>query len=234
MAEEKPDRLDSAKAGDISAIAAIVNQHLAARNLSTQVSLYQKIIRIVIESNDFLDGSSLGAYLHRELNHLLSDAVQGAALYKQRSWDKKPLLIHRMEFTPVEPEEPAIAADEPDDIEAENSQPAASVESSPADDQSQPVITNATPPPVPSRPTSASGAQAVNAPSTTGHSLPSLNLALLLPLNQLTNVDLRTNSTLRLLLFFGLTPWLLGISIRYAKLESVAWLLGIYYACIWG
>lgn len=46
--------------------------------------------------------------------------------------------------------------------------------------------------------------------------------------------ELYGNNTVRMLLFFGLFPLIIGLIVNPRNLEQAAWLLGIYYASIWG
>ncbi|MCG8366085.1 MAG: PrsW family glutamic-type intramembrane protease [Pseudanabaenales cyanobacterium] len=54
------------------------------------------------------------------------------------------------------------------------------------------------------------------------------------PYKQALSPDLYNSNVVRLLIFFSLFPWVVGWLTVDAGLAQVAWILGIYYAFIWG
>lgn len=55
------------------------------------------------------------------------------------------------------------------------------------------------------------------------------------PYHQVLNPDLYRSNLVRLLLFFGLFPWAVSaFAGADTNLKDIAWMLGIYYACVWG
>jgi protease PrsW len=55
------------------------------------------------------------------------------------------------------------------------------------------------------------------------------------PYQQVLNPDLYRSNLVRLLLFFGLFPWAISsFASSAASLKDIAWILGIYYAFVWG
>jgi protease PrsW len=64
--------------------------------------------------------------------------------------------------------------------------------------------------------------------------LRSFQLTAVFPYQEVFSRDLYRNSTVKLLLFFALFPLLVDLVLDWASLAQAAWLLGIYYACIWG
>lgn len=55
------------------------------------------------------------------------------------------------------------------------------------------------------------------------------------PYHEVLNPDLYNSNIVKLLLCFGLFPWIISsFATSNARLEDIAWILGIYYAFIWG
>jgi protease PrsW len=54
------------------------------------------------------------------------------------------------------------------------------------------------------------------------------------PYRDVLSADLYRSNTVRLLLFLGLFPLIINLIAERASLEQTAWLIGIYYAAIWG
>lgn len=59
-------------------------------------------------------------------------------------------------------------------------------------------------------------------------------LSYFIPYQEVFGVDLYNNGTLRLLLFFSLFPLTMKLILGPARVSVTAWILGIYYAVIWG
>jgi RsiW-degrading membrane proteinase PrsW (M82 family) len=65
-------------------------------------------------------------------------------------------------------------------------------------------------------------------------SLRTFQLASIFPYQDVLSAELYRSTTVRLLLFFGLFPLMISVIAEQVSLEQTAWLLGIYYASIWG
>ena len=65
--------------------------------------------------------------------------------------------------------------------------------------------------------------------------LQTFNLASVFPYKQVLDPDLYSSNMVRVLLCFGLFPWMISaFASANSNLQDIAWLLGIYYAFIWG
>lgn len=64
--------------------------------------------------------------------------------------------------------------------------------------------------------------------------IPTFQLAYFIPYRETLKVDLYGNGTLKLLLFFSLAPLTIRFLVNSADLQATAWVLGIYYAVVWG
>lgn len=75
-----------------------------------------------------------------------------------------------------------------------------------------------------------------NKPSSKGFwvSLRSFQLSSIFPYQDVFSIELYHNHTVRLLLFLGVFPLIVNLFAEQASLAQTAWLLGIYYASIWG
>lgn len=56
----------------------------------------------------------------------------------------------------------------------------------------------------------------------------------IVPYKDAFSANLYKDNKVKLMLFFSLFPWTLRLLARETGLESIAWLLGIYYSAIWG
>ncbi|MBD2092543.1 PrsW family intramembrane metalloprotease [Microcoleus sp. FACHB-1515] len=65
-------------------------------------------------------------------------------------------------------------------------------------------------------------------------SLKTFRFASVIPYKEAINPELYNSGIVRLLLFFSLFPWAMRFVVANAGLERTAWILGIYYASIWG
>lgn len=65
-------------------------------------------------------------------------------------------------------------------------------------------------------------------------SLKTFRLSSVIPYKEAVKPELYNSGIVRLLLFFSLFPWAMRFIIADAGLERTAWILGIYYASIWG
>ncbi|HEY9630010.1 MAG TPA: PrsW family glutamic-type intramembrane protease [Coleofasciculaceae cyanobacterium] len=63
--------------------------------------------------------------------------------------------------------------------------------------------------------------------------LRSFNLKSIFPYPDLLSLDLYRHYAVRLLLFLGLFPLIVNLVAEQVSVAQTAWLLGIYYACIW-
>jgi protease PrsW len=65
-------------------------------------------------------------------------------------------------------------------------------------------------------------------------SLRTFRFSAVVPYREALSRELYSDNTVRLLLFFGLFPLAVSLFVRRADLESATWILGVYYAFIWG
>jgi protease PrsW len=64
--------------------------------------------------------------------------------------------------------------------------------------------------------------------------LRTFQLSSVFPYQDALKSELYQTNEVRLLIFFGFFPWLVTLLSTRVKLQDVAWILGIYYASIWG
>jgi protease PrsW len=64
--------------------------------------------------------------------------------------------------------------------------------------------------------------------------LRTFKFASVVPYKDVFSSQLYSSNTVKILLFFGLFPLVIGLVANPVNLEQTAWLLGIYYASIWG
>jgi hypothetical protein len=89
--------VDQAKQGDVAAIAAFVAQALSDRaDIEIAVSLEDTLLKITLQTSEFLDGPAFSSTFGKQLNPIGSPLVREVALYKRRTAESNPFLIKQM------------------------------------------------------------------------------------------------------------------------------------------
>ena len=79
-------------------ITEVINKALSEKALTANVELNDQTLKIIIETQQFLDGQVTANDIYSALLAINSSAFKSAELYKQRSSSAQPFLIKKMEF----------------------------------------------------------------------------------------------------------------------------------------
>jgi RsiW-degrading membrane proteinase PrsW (M82 family) len=202
----QPDLLNLARQGDPEAIALLLNRKLQPRGVTVKVVSKDNCLKILLVSARPLEQQAFVRFLQQQISGLEIRSLKSVKVYGQQHHEALPSWSQEF-FLPAAPFHSAL------------------------------------PPPRPSRfspPSGAivksSGAIVQYQPKYQGfwHALKSLRLSSMIPFQDVFSAELYRNTTVRLLLFLGVFPLLINLFAEQATLAQTAWLLGIYYASIWG
>jgi hypothetical protein len=103
MAHSHPDQGDlvaRSRSGDIAAIALFVDRALDNPSLRAHVELYRAVLKVTIETFQYLDGANFAVELARKLKPIGSPKVQFVEVYKRKSAATSPVFLNRIELPP--------------------------------------------------------------------------------------------------------------------------------------
>ncbi|MBW4464694.1 MAG: PrsW family intramembrane metalloprotease [Pegethrix bostrychoides GSE-TBD4-15B] len=210
------DLLKLAQQGDLTAIARLLNSDLQPRGVTAKLLMREQRLKILLFAERSLDQTALVKVIQQRIDGLAIRSVALVKLYSQRVGREFP--DWTFEFTPASYAAPAS----PEPVAA-----AATLAATAAA-------------------TAAATVAAAAAKSTTAivkvrtesqdflASLRTFQLDSIFPYREVLSLALYRSSRVRLLLFLGLFPLVINLIAERVSLEQTAWLLGIYYASIWG
>jgi hypothetical protein len=108
MAQTQPDvgdLLTRSRSGDVTAIALFLDRALDNPSLRTHVELHRAVLKVTIETFQYLDGSNFAVELARKLKPIASPKVQFVEVYKRKSATTSPVFLNRIEL--MEPAQPS-------------------------------------------------------------------------------------------------------------------------------
>ena len=204
----QPDLLTLARQGDPGAIALLLNRKLQPRGVTAKVVLKDNCLKILLTSARPLEQQAFLRFLQHQISGLGLRSVEFVKVYGQQYTEALP--SWSQEFTL-----PAAAA-------AHSTLPSGSPHS--FNPSSKAIIKTA------------GAIVKYNKSNEQGfwEALRSFRLHAIIPYQDVFSLELYRNNTVRLLLFLGVFPLLINLFSEQATLAQIAWLLGIYYACIWG
>jgi protease PrsW len=222
------DLLKLAQRGDPGAIALLLNRKLQPRGVTAKVVFKDNCLKILLTSARSLEQQAFVRFLEQQVASLDIDSLDSVKVYSQQPGAISPTWTY--DFTPV-----SAAPLDSSNTAAQNLR-LPSLNRVPA------------PPPSPSSSAPKSPANSVkpssaivkyNKPSQSRaigfwKILRSFQLNTIFPYRDVLSLDLYRNHTVRLLLFLGVFPLVINLFAEQASLAQTAWLLGIYYASIWG
>jgi hypothetical protein len=94
----KGDLVALAQSGDLSAIQAFVDQAIGNPNLRVHVALTAPVLKITIQTIQFLDGQNFAVELAEKLQVLASQKIQVLEIYKQKIARAQPFLLQRIKI----------------------------------------------------------------------------------------------------------------------------------------
>lgn len=205
------DLLKLAQQGDPGAIGRLLNRKLQPRGVMAKVLLKDNCLKILLTSTRPLEQRAFVQFLQHQIGGLGShNAFTVVKIYSRLIGDVEPAWIREFSVAPA----PSLQ------------QPLSSLKATPSPEAGAIVKV--------SKP---SGAITKYDPSTLKgfvNSLRSFQFSSIFPYHDVFSTELYGNHTVRLLLFLGLFPLVVNLFAEQASLAQTAWLLGIYYASIWG
>lgn len=224
----QPDLIKLARRGDSGAIALLLNRKLQPRGVTAKVALKDNCLKILLTSARPLEQQAFIRLLQQQINSLNIESLAQVKVYSQQNGEGTSGWTQ--EFTPTS------------DLShiSSHSLPSHSLPLSPvgagSNSGSRGGEFSAMDVALRSDSKAAGAIVRYNKPVPKGFwiSLRSFQLNSIFPYKDVFSVELYRNHTVRLLLFLGLFPLVVNLFSEQASLAQTAWLLGIYYASIWG
>jgi hypothetical protein len=98
--QNEGDLLARSRSGDITAIAIFLDRALDNPSLRTHVELHRAVLKVTIETIQYLDGQHFAVELASKLKPLASPKVQFVEVYKRKSAASAAVLLNRIELLP--------------------------------------------------------------------------------------------------------------------------------------
>ncbi|GAB4379886.1 MAG: hypothetical protein Kow00121_34960 [Elainellaceae cyanobacterium] len=204
------DLLKLAQQGDAGAIALLLNRNLQPRGVTAKVALKENYLKILLVSSRPLEQQAFVQFIRQQISRLGIPSLSRVRVYSQQRGETTPNWVHEFNLIASKAASPALPyLDIPD-----------------APSQTSAIV-----------PASGAIVKYNNEPELQKNfwlSLRSFQFSSILPLKDVFSRELYHSNTVRLLLFLGLFPLLVNLFAEQTGLAQTAWLLGIYYASIWG
>ncbi|MBD3881580.1 PrsW family intramembrane metalloprotease [Phormidium tenue FACHB-886] len=223
------DLLKLAQQGDPEAIARWLNRSLQPRGVTAKVLLRDDCLKVLLASARPLEQQAFVQFLQQQLGSLGSESIKLVKVYSQQWGENEPAWVQ--EF-PLQ----AAASSNGNGRSAPNSAPSSNAVNSNSAD-SIPAIP---------KPIAPAGAIVKISNALVPYSgdrrskrsfwatLRSFRFETILPYRDVFSLDLYQHYAVKLLLFLGLFPLIVNLVSEQVSMAQTTWLLGIYYACIWG
>jgi RsiW-degrading membrane proteinase PrsW (M82 family) len=218
------DLLKLAQRGDSGAIALLLNRKLQPRGVTAKVVFKDNCLKILLTSARPLEQQAFVRFLEQQVASLAIDSLTFVKVYSQQIGEVSPTWTY--DFTPASASSNTASAQNLRLPQIDRSTAAQPVASPPPKS-----------PPTPAKPSSAIVKyNKPKKPEAIGFwkALYSFQLNTIFPYQDVFSLELYRNHTVRLLLFLGVFPLVINLFAEQASLAQTAWLLGIYYASIWG
>jgi protease PrsW len=198
------DLLNLARQGDPGTIALLLNRKLQPRGVSVQVVREDPCLKILLASDRPLEQQAFVRFLQQQIGGLGIQSLGYVQVYGQQHSETRPSWVQEFSLAHTHPFLP--------DPPSTTKLPAKAIVKS-----SGAIVKYNQP-----------------NPQTFWQSLRSFRFSTILPYQDVFSTELYRSTTVRLLLFLGVFPLLVNLFAEQATLAQTAWLLGIYYASIWG
>lgn len=215
----QPDLIKLAQRGDPGAITLLLNRKLQPRGVTAKISLKENCLKVLLTSARPLEQQAFMRLLQQQITSLNIASLALVKVYSQQNGEGATGWMQ--EFTPsVDLPAGDLSIQPPSTGNGSSSSGATSriamVDSPPRHN--------------------AGAIVKYNKPSPKGFwiSLRSFQLNSIFPYQDAFSAELYRNHRVRLLLFLGVFPLIINLFAEQASLAQTAWLLGIYYASIWG
>lgn len=206
----QPDSRQLAQQGDPVAIARLLNANLQPQGVTAKVLLREQRLKILLSAERLLDQDAYVQVIQQQIDELAVSSIAAVKIYSQQIGTEFP--DWTFELTPASYVAPAA----PDPVSTLAATVAANVAANVAAKSTTAMVKVRT------------ESQDFLA------SLRTFQLDSIFPYRDVLSRGLYRSDTVRLLLFLGLFPLVINLIAEQVSLEQTAWLLGIYYASIWG
>ncbi len=194
-----------AQQGDPAAIARLLNHNLQPRGVTAKVLLRDQRLKILLSSERPLDQKAFVQLVQQQIERLAVESIVAVKVYSQQSADGVPAWTQ--DFVPaVNKAQPKLSAKPQTKAQTAIVPFQGSVAITKIKTESQDFLA----------------------------ALRTFQFASVFPVRDVLSAELYRSATVRLLLFLGLFPLIINLVAEQASLRQTAWLLGIYYASIWG
>ena len=210
----QPDLRKLAQQGDPAAIARLLNADLQPQGVTAKLLLREQRLKILLSAERPLEQDAYVQVIRRQIDRLAVGTIATVKIYSQQTGTEFP--DWTFELTPASYIAPA--ASEP------VSTAAAAMAATVASNVAATVAAKSTTAIVKVRTESQDFLA----------KLRTFQLDSIFPYRDVLSRGLYRSNTVRLLLFLGLFPLVINLIAERVSLEQTAWLLGIYYASIWG
>jgi hypothetical protein len=96
--QDAGDLLGRSRSGDVTAIALFLDRALDNPSLRTHVELHRAVLKVTIETIQYLDGLNFAVELASKLKPIASPKVQFVEVYKRKSASSSPVFLNRIEL----------------------------------------------------------------------------------------------------------------------------------------
>lgn len=224
------DLLKLARRGDPGAIGLLLNRKLQPRGITAKIALKDNCLKILLTSARPLEQQAFVRFLQQQIGSLEIESLALVKVYSQQHGEGASGWTQ--EFIPT----PSASSDPPrsNTPNSFHTLPLSSIgDNHRISEVNYPSEIDAV---AKSVNRSAGAIVKYNKPASKGFwvSFRSFQLNSILPYRDVFSAELYRNHTVRLLLFLGLFPLVVNLFAEQTSLAQTAWLLGIYYASIWG
>lgn len=203
----QPDLLQLAQQGDPEAIAHLLNRSLQPRGVTAKILIRDHCLKVLLSSARPLEQQAFMQFLQRQFSDWGLSTITLVKIYSQQNAAGIPAWAEEFSLAPVsQPSESDHWAI------VQISDPAVAI-----------VQVNP----------EARSEEAKSEPKNFLANLRSLPLSSIFPYEEFFSADLYRHYAVKLLLFLGLFPLIINLVAEQVSVAQTAWLLGIYYACIW-
>jgi hypothetical protein len=98
--QNQGDLVARSRNGDVTAIALFLDRALDNPSLRAHVELHRAVLKVTIETIQYLDGANFAVELASKLKPLASPKVQFVEVYKRKSAATSPVFLNRIELLP--------------------------------------------------------------------------------------------------------------------------------------
>jgi hypothetical protein len=96
--QDEGDLLARSRGGDVTAIARFLDRALDNPSLRAHVELHRAVLKVTIETFQYLDGLNFAVELANKLKPIASPKVQFVEVYKRKSAATSPVFLNRIEL----------------------------------------------------------------------------------------------------------------------------------------